>query len=124
MQQNKKLPLYCINLPSQIGPTSHSKQEYPELFNSPGKIQKKMSWIDQDASDDHEKYWVNIRGKMGFLRKSLIDQVPESSLAQLFTGKIKCQMVEGTPFLDKDPETFKNVVIYLANGMNLPKLDK
>jgi hypothetical protein len=33
-------------------------------------------------------------------------------------------MVEGIPFLDKDPETFKNVIIYLANGLNLPKLDK
>ena len=83
-----------------------------------------MTWIDQEADDEHEKYWVNIRGKIGYLRKSLIDKVPESSLAQLFTGKIKCQMVEGIPFLDKDPETFKNVVIYLANGLNLPKLDK
>jgi hypothetical protein len=42
----------------------------------------------------------------------------------MFQGKLNIQMVEGMPFLDKDPETFKNVVTYLANGMNLPKLDK
>jgi hypothetical protein len=40
-----------------------------------------MTWIDQEADDEHEKYWVNIRGKIGYLRKSLIEKVPESSLA-------------------------------------------
>lgn len=32
--------------------------------------------------------------------------------------------IDGKPFLNKDPEGFKNVILYLANGMVLPKLDK
>lgn len=81
-----------------------------------------MTWIcDQEAEDHNEKYWVNIRGNIGYLRKTLIDLVPESGLAQLFNNK---NGAEEMPFLDKDPESFKNVVRYLANGCQVPKLDK
>lgn len=31
--------------------------------------------------------------------------------------------VDDKPFLNKDPEGFKNVIMYLANGMVLPQLD-
>ena len=65
-----------------------------------------MRWIcDPDADEENdEKYWVNLRGNIGFLRKSLIEKIPESSLAAMFEGKLKStKYVEGLPFLDKDP---------------------
>jgi len=82
-----------------------------------------MTWIKNPADKD-DLIWLNVRGNIGFFKKQLLDLVPDSDLFKLFTGQMPdVKYIDGKPFLNKDPEGFKNVISYLANGMVLPKLD-
>ena len=79
-----------------------------------------MGWI-KNPADKEGKIWLNVRGNIGYFKKQLLDLVPESDLFKWFTGQMPdVKYVDDKPFLNKDPEGFKNVILYLANGMVLP----
>ena len=83
-----------------------------------------MTWLSDQDSNNEEKIWMNVRGNIGFFKRYLITLVPKSDLYKLFTGQMPdVKYVDGRPFLNRDPEAFKNVIFYLANKMSIPKLD-
>ena len=52
------------------------------------------------------------------MSKQTLTKVPGSKMAIMFSGKIVLNKTrQGNVFIDRDPDTFKNLLIYLSNDM-------
>ena len=56
------------------------------------------------------------------VKRSLLCSIEGSKLANMFSREnySKLWKVKGKIFLDRDPETFKLIIIFLRNGHKLP----
>jgi len=71
-------------------------------------------------SSNEEVLDLDIGGTTGVkVSKSLLCQVPNSALEAMFSGRHSLKKIDGKIFVDRDPETFKMLITYLRNGLQV-----
>ena len=49
--------------------------------------------------------------------RNLLTQVKDSSLEAMFSGRHEIEMIDGNPYLNRDPEIFKLILSHLRGNM-------
>ena len=58
---------------------------------------------------------LNVGGKNFDISQDLLDKSPDSVLEAIFSGRQEMEMVDGVPFIDRDPTQFRIVLSTLEN---------
>ena len=68
----------------------------------------------QSTESDTEPLVLNVGGQKVKIPRDVITQFPESALEAIFSGRHEIELVDGAPFIDRDPKFFKIAMIILT----------
>ena len=83
------------------------------------KVEKEKEKISQSQFMLGDVVTLNVSGVTdGFtVPRNLLTQVDGSSLEAMFSGRHEIEMIDGNPYLNRDPEIFKLMLSQLRNNM-------
>lgn len=80
----------------------------------------------QSATDilQGEIIQLNVGGVIMPVKKSILTQIPGSGLEAMFSGRHHLELKNNSPYLQRDPEVFRQLVSYLeSDKTKMPKIN-
>ena len=117
---SQRLTLILKNIEGEKEEIEILRKNLREQEQSLIKRQEKVEKITSDASDIIE---LNVGGSFFTTTRSTLTKVSGSTLKDMFSGEKELMKdKEGRVFLDRDPEIFRLVLLYLRNNLQIPPL--
>ena len=64
---------------------------------------------------------LSIRGQIFRVQRKLLSKYPDTALEAMFSGRHPPNLVDGYPFIDRDPQIFHHFLYYLKNDLKEPQ---
>jgi|TARA_B110001450_G_scaffold139230_1_gene130498 hypothetical protein len=96
-----------------------------DLLKEKDEWEKDKKALEKVSNPSGEVINLNIGGMKGVTTSiDVLTSDKGSNLEKLFKGEHKQKMIDGEVFIDRDGETFKQLLNYLRNGQDLiPEFD-